>query len=222
MSKAAILKSIRSSLGRGPLSSKNEAADRLAHPQRNLIPQRAMKPRNQQTDLFLEMAHQQTATSDRIKNQGEIPDAVARYLTERSLPMQVAVSNDPAITELPWSKAGLKHQPGPSDGGDLVSVTPVFAGISETGTLCVVTGPQTPYTLNMLPDHHIAILQQSRIVGAYEDCWDMIRQQYGPGNLPRTVLWITGTSLTGDIEQTLQRGAHGPRKVHIILWEDGA
>ncbi len=220
--RGAILNSIRRSLGRGPLGSDCEAAQRLSSPSRNLMPERARRPFPERLALFEEMALLQTATIDHITIWEDVPSAVDRYLKDRSLEKRVAISNDDRLMSLAWKKAGIEVSAGPSNGGDLVGVTPVFAAIAETGTLCVVTAPDRPYTLSMLPDHHIAILRTSQIVAGYEDCWDWIRKTYGVGCLPRTVLWITGTSLTGDIEQTLQRGAHGPRKVHIILLEDGA
>jgi len=41
-----------------------------------------------------------------------------------------------------------------------------------------------------------------------------------PRTLPRTVNLITGPSRTGDIEQRIQLGAHGPRRLHVVLVED--
>ena len=56
-----------------------------------------------------------------------------------------------------------------------------------------------------------------RIVGAYEDAWQRLRGQFGSGVMPRVVNWITGPSRTADIEQTLLLGAHGPKRLHILL-----
>ena len=47
--------------------------------------------------------------------------------------------------------------------------------------------------------------------------------QYPPrAEWPRTVNLITGPSRTGDIEQRIQLGAHGPRRLHIILVDETA
>ena len=47
-----------------------------------------------------------------------------------------------------------------------------------------------------------------------------IRDTHGAGNMPRAVNMITGPSRTGDIEQRIELGAHGPRRLHIIILED--
>jgi L-lactate dehydrogenase complex protein LldG len=38
--------------------------------------------------------------------------------------------------------------------------------------------------------------------------------------MPRTVNFITGPSRTGDIKQRIQLGAHGPRRLHIVLVDE--
>ena len=55
------------------------------------------------------------------------------------------------------------------------------------------------------------------IIGDYESLWARVRDHYGKGQMPRTVNWITGPSRSGDIEQTILLGAHGPRSVHIVV-----
>jgi L-lactate dehydrogenase complex protein LldG len=63
------------------------------------------------------------------------------------------------------------------------------------------------------------VLRASEVVAAYEDGWDRLRRT---GVMPRTVNFITGPSRTGDIEQRIQLGAHGPRRLHIVLVEGAA
>jgi L-lactate dehydrogenase complex protein LldG len=89
--------------------------------------------------------------------------------------------------------------------------------VAETGTLVLTSGPESPTTLNFLPDTHIAVVNRSQITGRYEDVWDKIRDN---GALPRTVNMISGPSRTGDIEQTIQLGAHGPRRLHILILDE--
>ena len=100
-------------------------------------------------------------------------------------------------------------------------MTGAFAGIAETGTLMLASGPDNPTTLNLLPDNHIVLLQHKKIVGSYEDSWSALRKaqsgRRGKRTMPRTVCFVTGPSRSADIEQTLLLGAHGPRRLHIIL-----
>ena len=48
-----------------------------------------------------------------------------------------------------------------------------------------------------------------------EDAFDLVRAEYG--ELPRAANFISGPSRTGDIEQTLVLGAHGPYRGHIVI-----
>ncbi|MEE9300922.1 MAG: lactate utilization protein, partial [Alphaproteobacteria bacterium] len=102
-----------------------------------------------------------------------------------------------------------------------------FAGIAETGTCMLISGPQSPTTLNFLVDTHIIVLWTRQIVGSYEDALARLREtavgrERGARSwMPRTVNLITGPSRSADIEQTIQMGAHGPRRLHILLI-DGA
>ena len=64
----------------------------------------------------------------------------------------------------------------------------------------------------------------SEMLRIMEDAWDRLRaaggEDGGKGALPRTVNFITGPSRTGDIEMRIELGAHGPRRLHILLVED--
>jgi L-lactate dehydrogenase complex protein LldG len=50
-----------------------------------------------------------------------------------------------------------------------------------------------------------------------EDAWALARAELGA--LPRAVNFISGPSRTGDIEQTIVLGAHGPYRVHLVIIE---
>ena len=151
-----------------------------------------------------------------------MPGAIAAYLKEHNLPQRLRAAPDPVLEALPWdSQPLLNVAHGVAEAGDEVSLAGAFAAVAETGTLMLLSGERGPTTLNFLPDTHIVMLKASQIVGPYEDAWDRVRAAYGTGKLPRTVNFITGPSRTADIEQTIQLGAHGPRRLHIVLVEDG-
>jgi L-lactate dehydrogenase complex protein LldG len=79
----------------------------------------------------------------------------------------------------------------------------------------VVSGPATPAAASLLPETHIAVVPVARIVKHMEDGWALARAELG--QLPRLVNFISGPSRTGDIDQTIVLGAHGPYRVHMIL-----
>ena len=83
----------------------------------------------------------------------------------------------------------------------------------------LTSGPGTPTTLNFLPDTHIVVLREDQIVASYEDGWDLLRARVAasPAGWPRTINLITGPSRTGDIEQTLELGAHGPKALAVLI-----
>ena len=90
-----------------------------------------------------------------------------------------------------------------------------FGAVAETGTLAFVSGPASPTTLNFLPDNHIAVLREDDVVPNLEDVFARLRTEH-PG-MPRTLNLISGPSKTADVEQTIVIGAHGPRRLHVIL-----
>jgi L-lactate dehydrogenase complex protein LldG len=115
----------------------------------------------------------------------------------------------------------LRVSAGVPTGAEAVGLAAAACAIAETGTLMLTSGSGRPASLNFLPETFLAVLPVNRIAPALEDAWDRLRRLV-PGTLPRTVNFINGPSRTGDIEQKLQMGAHGPRRVHILMIEDGA
>jgi L-lactate dehydrogenase complex protein LldG len=217
--RSQILNGIRTALGRGPVEGDAAAAldNRMAKPQRNLIPARTALPPVEQAALFQRIGERVQITFSNVAGPDEVPGAVTRYLADNNLPAEVVMAPDAALDTYPWGDHRLLTiRRGKAEDSDAVSVTGAFAGIAETGTLMLVSGADTPTTLNFLPDTHIVVLRADQIVGPYEDAWDRLRRAT-EGRLPRTVNFISGPSRTGDIEQRIQLGAHGPRRLHIVL-----
>ena len=92
-----------------------------------------------------------------------------------------------------------------------------FAAVAETGTIALVSGADNPTTLNFLPDNQIVVVRREDVVADYESVFLRLREAYGKGRAPRTVNFVTGPSRSADIEQTLLLGAHGPRRLHIVI-----
>jgi len=162
---------------------------------------------------FRARAESMQTTTDLVPRLEDAPAAAARYLAAGSLPRSGCVW--PQLARLDWRGAGLDLAARAAVGEDLVGVTGAFAGIAETGTLMVVSSPATPASVSLLPETHIAVVAVDRVVKHMEDAWDLARAELG--QLPRAVNFISGPSRTGDIEQVIILGAHGPYRVHLIL-----
>lgn len=162
---------------------------------------------------FIDQSLRQSTTVDVIADWAAIPAAVARYLTELALPTQVV--GWPLLLGHPWSAAGIDFAPRGAQDNDAVGITGCQCAIAETGTLMLLSGPDTPASVSLLPETHIAIVAASRLVATMEDAWRHLPAD--ARDLPRAVNFISGPSRTGDIEQTIVLGAHGPYRVHVIL-----
>jgi L-lactate dehydrogenase complex protein LldG len=223
-----ILGSIRKSLKRGPVTPARAAELRAkvdAHA-RNVIPERAagLDP-ERQVELFIRMAEDVQASVVRVKSAAEVPGAVAEYLADKNLPSTLVMTPDPQLEGIPWAdRPLLEIRRGRAEDGDLTGVTACVAGVAETGTLMLTSGPESPTRNNFLPDHHLVVMRRDQVVATYEDGFDRLRARSqadgGEWVPPRTINFITGPSRTGDIEQKIELGAHGPRRLHIILIDE--
>lgn len=197
---------------------KAAVAARLKSAPNGVIPARAQVPQKQQIELFAAMAEKYSATVLRVKSAKDVPAAVSDYLRSKNLPARAAIGSDPRLTAMPWkAQKSLDLKTGPSDGSDETGISHAFAAIAETGTLVMTSGADNPTTLNFLPENHIVIVEASKVTGDLESVMSEIRSVFGKGRMPRTVNFITGPSRSGDIEQKILLGAHGPRALHIVL-----
>jgi len=220
-SRDAILAAVRRATGGADAPDRAAVArafdDRLARPRANLVPERGRGTPAELVARFIAEAEAAAATVARVCGLAAVPAAVVDYLAAHGLPTRVRAA--PALEDVAWpEQSGVAVDYGRADADTPVGLSVAVAGIAETGTLALVSGPASPTTLNYLPDVHIVVLETGRIVGSYEDAWARFRREAaGRAVMPRAVNWITGPSRSADIELILLLGVHGPRRLHILL-----
>ncbi|HEV2560168.1 MAG TPA: lactate utilization protein [Microvirga sp.] len=217
-----IFANIRRSLGvKGSETIRRQlVTDRLERSPRGVVPSRGQVQGEERVALFKTQAEAALATVTEVTSPGEVPQAIAEYLRNHNLPATIRMGEDPRLAAMPWDETALEVSRGRSEGGDLNAVSHAFGGVAETGSLVMVSGADNPSTLNFLPDNHIVVVRAADLATDYESVWQKVRFAFGKGGMPRTVNWITGPSRSGDIEQTMLLGAHGPRRLHIVVVRD--
>jgi len=214
----AILNKVRASLGAGNENRADAVRDRLAGAPRGLIPGRGQLPDTERVDLFAYQAEKVHATTERLASYADLPAAIAAYLRSKNLPASIRMGDDPRLNGADWStQPALEILHGASDGNDKTGLSHAFGAIAETGTLVLHSGGDNPTTVNFLPEHHLVVVDAKDVAGDLETVLARIRDKFGKGLMPRTLNMITGPSRSGDIEQKMLLGAHGPRALHIMV-----
>jgi L-lactate dehydrogenase complex protein LldG len=219
--RAAIFSRIRQHQKRGVGPTADEIAGVQAYLREHL---RGPQPLNmgELGIRFRVTSERMASTVDEVPRRADAPAAVARYLQANGLGSQAVIW--PLLSDLDWSAAGLQVEARPprrdeSLGSDKVGITGCFCALAETGTLVLLSGLQTYASTHLLPETHIALVPASRIVATMEDAFDLMRKELGGVQqmMPRAVNMVSGPSRTGDIEQTIVLGAHGPFRVHLVV-----
>ncbi len=221
-SRATILATLRRSLHVTGFEAprKDAVMQRLKNHPTGIIPHRAQCAPEERIALFMQQAQAVSTTLTRLAHINEVPQAIAAYLASKNMPLKLRMGQDATIAAIDWETFPTLEviSGGASDGQDLVALSKACGGIAETGTLALISGRENPTTLNFLPDTHMVVLKIDDMVGDMESFWAKLRAAYPDTQAwPRTVNFITGPSRSGDIEQTILLGAHGPRNLHVLL-----
>lgn len=205
-----ILGRVSQGVGKGDFARRRAAAEALLK-----IRGRGPQPliSGSLADRFRAKAESLASTLDAVADRSAAPGAVARYLAAQSLAAQIVITPD--IADLGWPGAGIQSVARSAVDADQVGVTGCFCAVAETGTVMLLSGPDSPATVSLLPETHIALVDTARIVATMEDAFALLRAERG--EVPRAINFVSGPSRTGDIEQTIVLGAHGPCRVHLIL-----
>jgi L-lactate dehydrogenase complex protein LldG len=97
-----------------------------------------------------------------------------------------------------------------------VGLTGADAGLIETGSIVLASGPGRARLASLLTPIHVALLSHDALVRSLAvliaDRPELVTQG-------SNLICITGPSRTADIEHTLSRGVHGPGEVHVVLYQ---
>jgi L-lactate dehydrogenase complex protein LldG len=118
----------------------------------------------------------------------------------------LTVSTAQAMATLDWTNPVQPYRRGSVE----VGLVQARLGIAETGTLCF-DSRDVPSGLLFLSDLLLVVLDGRHLVDRQESVW----QRLGP--VGSALHLVTGPSRTADVEQTIQVGAHGPRRVVLFL-----
>jgi L-lactate dehydrogenase complex protein LldG len=120
---------------------------------------------------------------------------------------------DPVVPADPGGR--LAHQQSYDDVG--IGVTGALAGLAESGSVILESGPGRSRMASLIPPVHVAILDANRM---YASLSHFAAAHPGAARAVANLVIVTGPSRTGDIEVELNLGVHGPGELHVVLAED--
>jgi L-lactate utilization protein LutC len=207
-----ILGRVAKAVGRDSIDTETEKrlTDRLRQLPTKLRPQWNDDP----VARFVSKLRAVAASVDVVESAADVVVSVKTFLREHNIPLVVTVAPDDRLNRYPWPD-GLEVSKRNMVPEDVTSITLAEAGVIETGSLVLRSSAKSPTGMNFLPENHIVILHKNQLVKNLEDGW--ICALESSDGVPRTVNFITGPSKTADVEQTIEYGAHGPRRLHVIL-----
>lgn len=188
---------------------------RLAEQAPHLVPERVAGKGQAELPAILRRWLELTgAHMIEVAGAADLPAAIAGYLRGHNQPLRVRIGADQRLAAVPWShEPALTIDKGAADAADSASVTHALAAVAETGTAVIASGPDNPVTLSFLPETNIVVVARADIVGPLEEALARVPR----GAMPRTLNLVTGPSRSADIGGIPVLGAHGPRRLCMIV-----
>jgi L-lactate dehydrogenase complex protein LldG len=198
------------------MSSAREAILAAIQEGRRAAPASAYTPPAWSGDIVQVFAANARATASDVHTLAsisEVPEAVWALLRATNAIQRLHIAPTSPFAELAWQRApGLTISRDPPSGNDTALSRADYA-VAETGTLVFLSGPEAPSSWHFRPGREIALVERAHILPRLEDVFTEVLRK----GMPATINLVTGPSRTADIEQTIERGAHGPRSLDIVV-----
>lgn len=218
-------------------NARNEILDRLkAAPQKKppakpfLPPLKALSwDRDQMIAEFTQELASHSGVVHRVKDKYEAVAKLTSITAAEGL-TKIIASTDNVIAALDlrtWGQKNGLEVAFPDDFNDRetfknavfseadAGITGADFAVAESGTLILCHDKSQPRLISLAPIFHIALVPLERLVRVYENATDSL---FGSdAKPPRHITFITGPSMTADIQATPFRGMHGPKRLEVIL-----
>lgn len=163
--------------------------------------------------LFTARAIAERAEILEIASQQDVPMAVARTLQRLRAQPRIHMPANSPLRALAWHRAPQLVLADTPPGREDSAVSAADYAIAETGSLAFFAAPDRPASAHFLPGREFVVLTRGQVLPSLEDVLALASAQ----GMPSTINIVTGPSRTGDIEQAIEFGAHGPKQLFIIL-----
>lgn len=172
-------------------------------------PYNAPKTADDLAEAFAKKLSKQGADVRMLDSMHGVSAAILDILRKHNLAARVHIPRDSTVAHL--SNLEIRHEP---PGAFDAAITSVSYAIAETGTLVYVAEKGMPASWHFRPLLEIAIVRADAFVARFEDVLIALHTKDG---LPSTLNLVSGPSLTGDIEQSREVGAHGPKFLAVLI-----
>jgi L-lactate dehydrogenase complex protein LldG len=149
-----------------------------------------------------------------------------------ALPMLQELARTQAWTRVAFHDSPLLESAVSKLGAQVVRITPGYhvadlencdvgftlcdALIAQTGSVLLTSRSAGGRALSVLPPHHVVVATRDQMVGDLPEAFALLKTKYS-GHYPSMISLVSGPSRTGDIERILVLGAHGPKKLTVVL-----
>jgi len=175
------------------------------------------------SEAFHAQATRVGATVHRARG-GDIPAATVRVLRDAgcgSVALANAIPQRAAILQA-LTDAGLTVMSTadlwPTRRAD-AGISAAKLGVAETGSALLHSSSEDR-RVELCVDVHVVLLDRASVVPTLDAAFVALRDI--AARAPAYASLVSGPSRSADIERQLTIGVHGPRELHVLLWEESA